>query len=96
MTRFEVDAAAVAEAGASARASGAVIATEVAAMMRHLATLEASWHGSAASSFTALMAQWRGTQAQVEASLEQITLALDTAARQYSEAETSAIRMFAV
>jgi len=41
------------------------------------------------------MAEWRATQAQVEASLEHVTQALDAAARQYEDAELAATRLFA-
>lgn len=95
MSRFEVDSTQVAQAAGAARASGAVIHTEVGAMLRHLAALEGSWRGAAASTFTSLVAEWRATQAQVEASLEHITLALDAAARQYADAEAAATRLFA-
>lgn len=94
MTQFRVDAAAVATAAGATRASGAVIAAEVAAMMSHLTALEASWQGGAATQFAAVSQQWRLTQHQVEASLESIALALDGAARQYTETEQAATLMF--
>lgn len=94
MSRFEVDSAQVAQAAAAARASGGVIHGEVAAMLRHLAALHGSWRGAAASTFEALMDEWRVTQAHVEASLEHITQALDVAARQYADAEAATTRLF--
>ncbi|HCX84286.1 MAG TPA: WXG100 family type VII secretion target [Micrococcales bacterium] len=96
MTQYTVDAEAVAGAAAATRASGLAIATEVAAMMRHLATLEASWQGGAATQFGALAAQWRTTQAQVESSLDSIGVALDQAAAHYSDTEAATTRLFAV
>ncbi|WP_159621222.1 WXG100 family type VII secretion target [Ruania rhizosphaerae] len=95
MAQFQVDSAEVARAGASARVSAAAIRTEVTNMMRHLTSLQSSWHGSAAASFSALITDWRATQQQVEASLEQISLALDTGAREYEAAETANTRLFA-
>ena len=95
MSRYEVDSAHVANAAGAARASGGVIHAEVAAMMRHLAELQGTWRGAAAATFEGLMAEWRATQAQVEASLEHITQALDAAARQYEDAELAATRLFA-
>lgn len=92
---FEVDSARVAEAAGSARASGAAIHLEVDAMVRHLSDLQACWRGSAAASFEGVLAQWRATQVQVEAALEQISFALDNAARQYADAEAAATRLFA-
>lgn len=94
MTRFDVDVTAVAQAGVQARGSAAAITAEVSNMMRHLITLESSWHGQAASAFTQVTAQWRATQAQVEANLEQIATALDQAAAQYRETEQGATRLF--
>lgn len=92
---FEVDSARVAQAAGAARASGAAIHVEVDAMVRHLTDLQACWRGSAAATFEGVLAQWRATQIQVEAALEEISFALDTAARQYSEAEAAATRLFA-
>ncbi len=95
MTRFEVDSAQVAGAATAARASGGVIHGEVAAMLRHLSELQGTWRGGAAATFEGLIAEWRATQVQVEASLEHITQALDAAARQYADAELAATRLFA-
>lgn len=95
MTRFEVDSAHVAAAAGAARLSGGVIHTEVAAMVRHLTELQGTWRGGAASGFEALLAEWRATQAQVESALEHLSQALDTAARQYADAEMAAARLFA-
>ncbi|TDE94191.1 WXG100 family type VII secretion target [Occultella glacieicola] len=95
MTRFEVDAAEVARAGAAARNSATIINTEVTNMMRHLTALQSSWRGGASSAFGALIVQWRATQQQVEANLEQISFALDASARQYEDTEFNATRMFA-
>jgi WXG100 family type VII secretion target len=92
--RFEVDSGQVAQAAAAARVSGAAIHTEVNAMLRHLTELQASWRGGAAATFEGVLAQWRGTQVQVEAALDSISLALDAAARQYAEAEQAATRLF--
>jgi WXG100 family type VII secretion target len=93
--RFEVDSAQVAQAAGAARMSGAAIHTEVMAMLRHLTELQACWRGGAAASFEGVLAEWRATQAHVEASLEHISVALDGAARQYADAETAATRLFA-
>ena len=94
MTSFRVDAEAVAAAARSTRTSGVTISTEVAAMMTHLTALESSWQGAASVQFSTLASQWRATQAQVEANLDAIALALDNAARQYTDTETSATRLF--
>lgn len=93
--RFAVDSAEVAQAAALTRASAAAVHTEVTAMMAHLLALQGSWTGSAAAAFGDLAQRWRATQSQVESMLEQISLALDTAATAYADAESTNARMFA-
>ena len=93
--RFEVDSALVAQAAGAVRASGAALHTEVAAMLRHLTELQSCWRGGAAASFEGLLAEWRATQVHVESSLDRISVALDSAARQYADAELAATRLFA-
>ncbi len=95
MSRYEVDSARVAQASTAVNGSVTAIRAEVAAMMRHLTDLQASWRGGAATAFTGVMAQWQGTQTQVEASLDAITAALGSAAQTYADAETQASRLFA-
>lgn len=95
MARFEVDSAEIARGSGNARTSAAAIRAEVANMMHHLATLQDSWRGSASSAFSGVLAEWRTTQQQVEQSLDSIALCLDAGSRQYEDAETSALRMFA-
>jgi 6 kDa early secretory antigenic target len=92
--RYEVDSAQVAQASTAAGRSVATIRTEVSAMMRHLTDLQAGWRGGAASAFGAVLADWSSTQRQVEASLDQITAALGTAAQHYADAEQQASRLF--
>lgn len=94
MTRFEVDTDEVGRAAAAARSSATVINTEVANMFRHLTALQSAWRGGASTAFSALATEWRGTQQQVEASLQQISTALSSTAQQYSETETSTTRLF--
>ena len=94
MSRYEVDSAQVAAASAAAAASVTVIRAEVGALMRHLADLQAGWHGSAASAFAGVLADWTMTQQRVEASLDQITGALGAEARHYADAEQQASRLF--
>jgi 6 kDa early secretory antigenic target len=95
MARFQVDSAEVALAAAQTRTTTSTIRAEVTAMMNHLVQLQATWTGTASAAFGSCADQWRATQAQVEASLEQITLALDTASRTYADAEASAQGLFA-
>ena len=94
MTRYHVDAAEVASASALASKSSDTIRGEVAAMVGHLTSLESSWQGGAASAFTGVLEQWRGTQAQVEQALDSLAVALSQAADQYQSAEDAASRLF--
>ncbi len=95
MARFQVDSAEVAQAAARTRVATSTIRGEVAAMMAHLVQLQSGWTGAASTAFGTCADQWRATQAQVEASLEQITLALDAASRTYAAAEVDAQGLFA-
>jgi len=94
VSRYEVDAAQVAQASAAASASMAAIRTEVGALMRHLTQLQATWRGSAATAFTGVVSDWAATQQRVETSLDQIASALGHAAQHYAEAEQQAARLF--
>ena len=94
MGRYEVDSEQVALASAAVRGSTTAIRTEVAAMMRHLTELQGSWRGAAATAFGAILADWAGTQARIEESLDQITGALGAAAASYADAEEHATRLF--
>lgn len=94
MSRYEVDSAQVSQASAAAGRSVAAIRTEVSALMRHLADLQSGWRGGAASAFGAVVTDWAATQQRVEASLDQITAALASAAQHYADAEQQASRLF--
>jgi early secretory antigenic target protein ESAT-6 len=93
--RYEVDSERVAQASTAVNGSVGVIRTEVGALMRHLQDLQASWHGSAATSFAGVMTQWQSAQTQVEAALDSVTVALQSASSTYAEAEAQATRLFA-
>ncbi len=93
--RYTVDSAEIALAAARARSTGTAIHTEVGAMMSHLIALQSTWTGSAAIAFEELARRWQAVQAQVEANLEQISLALDSAATTYAETEAATARLFA-
>lgn len=95
MSRFEVDSAQVAQAGAAVQASATQIGTEVDRMMRHLLELQSSWQGQASTSFQHVVGEWRATQERVRSALEEIQAALATVGRQYEDAEAAAVRMFA-
>ena len=93
--KFQVDAAQIASASTQVGTSATTIRTEVAAMMRHLTELEASWQGSAAGSFSAVLADWGAAQRQVEEALDRIQGALAAASQHYEQAEAEANRLFA-
>ncbi len=94
MSRFQVDSARVSQAGAAVQASAQQIGAEIEQMMRQLLDLQASWQGQAATSFEHVVAEWRATQERVRGTLEEIQVALSSAARQYDEVEAAAVRMF--
>ena len=94
MSRFEVDSTQVAAASAAVQMSVQELADEVDRMMRRLLELQASWKGSAATSFQHVVTDWRSTQERVRLTLEEIQRALAVAGRQYEDAETAATRMF--
>ena len=96
MSRYEVDSAQVAQAAASVQARAGTIRSEVAAMHRQLADLQGSWRGSAATAFSGVLADWSATETRLDASLEQIVAAMQSAARTYAEAESQASRLFSV
>jgi early secretory antigenic target protein ESAT-6 len=94
MSRFEVDSTQVSAASAAVQVSAQELGDEVDRMMRRLLELQASWKGSASSSFQQVVNDWRATQERVRLTLEEIQRALAVAGRQYEDAETAATRMF--
>ena len=94
MSRYEVDSTQVAAASAAVQVSAQQLGEEVDRMMRRLLELQASWKGSAATSFQHVVTDWRSTQERVRLTLEEIQRALAVAGRQYEDAETAATRMF--
>lgn len=70
------------------------ISADVQAMKHGLDELQATWRGSAATNFQALVAEWTLTQGKVEASLASINLALSSAADTYAQAEQGNAQRF--
>lgn len=70
------------------------ISADVQSMKRGLDELQATWRGSAATNFQAIVAEWSVTQARVEASLAAINLALSSAAASYDQTELHNARRF--
>lgn len=95
MSVFSVDINEVSRTSALVQSSVESVRAEVASLMANLTTLEASWTGVAATQFHQLAEEWRLTQAQVEAALEQIGTRLQVAASQYAQAESQATGLFA-
>ena len=89
---FDTDRIAAA-AGDVARIS-AEIEGQVGVMLARLTGLQDAWTGTASAQFQGVVAQWRGTQQQVRASLDSIGQVLGAAGSQYAEAEANATRMF--
>ncbi|EEH64495.1 WXG100 family type VII secretion target [Gleimia coleocanis DSM 15436] len=94
MTMFQVDVAEVARTSALVKSSVENVRTEVTALMAHLRDLEASWTGQAATQFHLLAEEWQATQAQVEATLDDIGVRLQLAATQYADVESQATGLF--
>lgn len=61
--------------------------SEVATMQMNLDQLQGTWQGSAATSFQAIVAEWRGTHLRIEEALSNIATALNHASMQYEEVE---------
>ncbi|MET3366791.1 WXG100 family type VII secretion target [Arthrobacter sp. M2012083] len=80
----------------SANVKGTVdrISSDVQTMRRGLEELEATWRGTAATNFQALVLEWALTQSKVEASLASINIALSSAATSYLEVEQGNTRRF--
>lgn len=94
MAQFIVDSDIIASKSAAARAHVDSITAEVNGMTASLTDLQGSWTGSASVNFQGVLANWRATQRQVEASIAQINEALSRAGLNYSETETANASMF--
>lgn len=70
------------------------ISADVQTMKRGLDELQATWRGSAATNFQALVTEWTLTQGKVEASLASINMALASAASSYAQAEQGNTQRF--
>jgi WXG100 family type VII secretion target len=70
------------------------ISADVQTMKRGLDELQATWRGSAATNFQALVTEWTLTQGKVEASLASINLALASAASSYAQTEQGNTQRF--
>ncbi|OZG67701.1 WXG100 family type VII secretion target [Bifidobacterium eulemuris] len=96
MPQYQVDSERIQSSSAAVYASIAQIRQAVGGMYANLNELQNVWRGSAATQFTAVAAQWRTAQQQMETSLESIQRALTQASAVYADAETQASRLFTV
>ncbi|KFI94910.1 WXG100 family type VII secretion target [Bifidobacterium stellenboschense] len=95
MPQYQVDSERIQSSSAAVQASVGQIRQAVAGMYANLNALQDAWRGSAATQFTAVAAQWRAAQQQMETSLESIQNALTQASTVYADAESQATRLFA-
>ncbi|MET4589573.1 WXG100 family type VII secretion target [Arthrobacter sp. 754] len=79
---------------ANVRATVDRISADVQTMKRGLDELQATWRGSAANNFQALVTEWTLTQGKVEASLASINMALASAAASYAQTEQGNTQRF--
>ncbi|HEY3572216.1 MAG TPA: WXG100 family type VII secretion target [Arthrobacter sp.] len=94
MSIISVDTDLLQAKSANVRATVDRISADVRAMKHGLDELQATWRGSAATNFQALVAEWTLTQGKVEASLASINLALSSAADTYAQAEQGNAQRF--
>lgn len=96
MAVFSVDSDAVVSATATTRATAERVRADVAALISNLQGLSSTWTGGASMAFQEILELWRATQRDVDSALDRVNLALDGAARQYSEAEQASMGLFRV
>ena len=94
MAVFTVDSDAVLAQSAAIRGTVDRIQGESQAMLGQLAQLQSTWTGQASAAFQETVERWRATQRQVEEALAAITLALQSAGRQYADAEVTNAALF--
>lgn len=94
MSIISVDTELLQVKSANVKATVDRISADVQTMKRGLDELQATWRGSAATNFQALVTEWTLTQGKVEASLASINLALSSAAASYAQAEQGNVQRF--
>ncbi|KFI68809.1 WXG100 family type VII secretion target [Bifidobacterium magnum] len=95
MAQYRVDSERIQASSAAVNSSVTAIRQAVDGMYTNLNALQEVWTGSAATQFTAVAAQWRAAQQQMEQSLDSIQRALTQASTVYADAESQASRLFA-
>jgi len=94
MTRYQVDSEAVISATGAVRTSIGRIQSEVAGLHSQLTNLQSSWTGQAATAFSSVVAEWKGTQQRVEENLASLNQALSHAGQQYADIESANASLF--
>ncbi|MCU1405021.1 MAG: family type secretion target [Glaciihabitans sp.] len=94
MTQYQVDSDAVLNATGAVRATIGRLEGEVSSLNGQLANLQGSWTGQAASAFQSVFGEWRATEQHVQQNLAALGHALNAAAQQYSEIESTNARLF--
>jgi early secretory antigenic target protein ESAT-6 len=95
MTRYQVDSEAVLAATGAVRSTIGRLQSEVTSLHGQLVQLQSSWTGEAATAFSGVVTEWKGTQQRVEENLAAINQGLTRAAQQYAEIEAANARLFA-
>lgn len=95
MSTYHVDFEHILNASTQVNSSIESIRSSVSTMCAQLADLEASWQGSAATQFHAVMQQWQAAQRTMEESLVSIQQAMTHAAQLYADTEAQASQLFA-
>ena len=95
MPTYHVDSEHILNASTQVNSSIESIRSSVSTMCAQLADLEASWQGSAATQFHAVMQQWQAAQHTMEESLVSIQQAMTHAAQLYADTEAQASQLFA-
>lgn len=94
MSVFSVDSDAVFAATTGVRATADRVRAETHAMLAQLTGLQSQWTGAASLAFSGVIDQWQAANLQVEEALQAIGTALETAARQYADAEQLNLGLF--
>ncbi len=94
MTHFSVDSEQVLAANTTIQATISRLQAEVDSLHASLQSLQGSWQGAAATSFQELVGRWRITATTVQQNLNEVSIALAHAAKQYAEIEQANTRLF--
>lgn len=95
MAMFATDTGLMRQKSVAVLSTAERVRAEVDSMRASLSELQGTWSGSASANFQNIVAQWRATQAQVEESLSQISVALTRASEQYDQVEQANMSLFA-